>query len=110
MRKFATIALASAMSLAMLGLTVAPSEARHDRHRDRDGISLQFRFGTPYYYGHPHAYRPYRAHPVPRWHYGGAWNAHVAWCYDRWRSYRAADNTYQPYNGPRRECRSPYYG
>ncbi|WP_309084973.1 BA14K family protein [Chelativorans sp.] len=35
-------------------------------------------------------------------------NAHVQWCYDRWRSYRASDNTYQPNNGPRRQCVSPY--
>ena len=35
-------------------------------------------------------------------------NAHVQWCYDRYRSYRASDNTFQPYNGPRRQCRSPY--
>lgn len=34
--------------------------------------------------------------------------AHVDWCYDRWRSYRASDNTYQPFNGPRRQCVSPY--
>jgi len=111
MRKIATLAIASALSIGTLGLAAAPSEASH-RHRDRDGdgISLQFRFGSPYYYGHPYAYGPYRAYPVaPRRHYG-AMNAHVAWCYDRWRSYRASDNTYQPYNGPRRECRSPYWG
>lgn len=35
-------------------------------------------------------------------------NRHVEWCYDRYRSYRAYDNTYQPYNGPRRQCYSPY--
>jgi hypothetical protein len=35
-------------------------------------------------------------------------SAHVQWCYDRYRSYRAYDNTYQPYNGPRRQCYSPY--
>ena len=35
-------------------------------------------------------------------------SAHVAWCYDRWRSYREYDNSYQPFNGPRRQCRSPY--
>ena len=34
--------------------------------------------------------------------------AHVAWCYDRYLSYRAYDNTYQPYDGPRRQCWSPY--
>lgn len=35
-------------------------------------------------------------------------NSHVQWCYDRYRSYRASDNTFQPYNGPRRQCNSPY--
>ncbi|UVK37104.1 BA14K family protein [Mesorhizobium sp. AR10] len=33
---------------------------------------------------------------------------HVQWCYDRYRSYRAYDNTFQPYNGPRQQCYSPY--
>ncbi|MBR7652268.1 BA14K family protein [Brucella oryzae] len=35
-------------------------------------------------------------------------NAHVQWCYNRYRSYRSSDNTFQPYNGPRRQCYSPY--
>ncbi|MBB5702749.1 hypothetical protein FHS76_002638 [Ochrobactrum daejeonense] len=35
-------------------------------------------------------------------------NAHVQWCYNRYRSYRASDNTFQPYNGPRQQCYSPY--
>ena len=35
-------------------------------------------------------------------------DAHVQWCYDRYRSYRASDNTYQPNYGPRRQCNSPY--
>ncbi|RWD65547.1 BA14K family protein [Mesorhizobium sp.] len=34
--------------------------------------------------------------------------AHVRWCYDRYRSYRAWDNSYQPYGGPRQQCLSPY--
>jgi len=38
----------------------------------------------------------------------GGWDRHVAWCYDHYRSYRASDNTFQPYNGPRRACVSPY--
>jgi len=42
----------------------------------------------------------------PRRYVGG--NSHVNWCYSRYRSYRAYDNTYQPYNGPRRQCYSPY--
>jgi hypothetical protein len=33
---------------------------------------------------------------------------HVQWCANRWRSYRATDNTYQPSSGPRRACVSPY--
>lgn len=35
-------------------------------------------------------------------------NAHVQYCYNRYRSYRASDNTFQPYNGPRQQCISPY--
>jgi len=35
-------------------------------------------------------------------------NAHVQYCYNRYKSYRASDNTFQPYNGPRQQCRSPY--
>lgn len=35
-------------------------------------------------------------------------DSHVQWCYDRYRSYRASDNTFQPYNGPRQQCVSPY--
>lgn len=38
--------------------------------------------------------------------YGG--NSHVQYCYNRYKSYRASDNTFQPYNGPRQQCRSPY--
>jgi hypothetical protein len=34
--------------------------------------------------------------------------AHVSWCSARYRSYRAWDNTFQPYYGPRRLCISPY--
>lgn len=33
---------------------------------------------------------------------------HINWCHNRWRSYRVTDNSYQPYNGPRRICVSPY--
>lgn len=37
--------------------------------------------------------------------YGGS---HVEWCQNRYRSYRVSDNTFQPNNGPRRQCNSPY--
>lgn len=38
----------------------------------------------------------------------GGGNAHVQWCAQTYRSYRAYDNTFQPYNGPRQQCVSPY--
>ncbi|KQT06686.1 hypothetical protein ASG42_00375 [Rhizobium sp. Leaf391] len=41
----------------------------------------------------------------PSVRYGGS---HVEWCYNRYRSYRAYDNSYQPNYGPRRACNSPY--
>ncbi len=50
-----------------------------------------------YYYAPRRTYRVYRGS-----------NAHVRWCYAHYRSYRASDNTFQPYHGPRRQCRSPY--
>ncbi|WP_283194733.1 BA14K family protein [Rhizobium sp. AN80A] len=34
-------------------------------------------------------------------------NDHVSYCYNRYRSYRASDNTYQPNYGPRRQCVGP---
>ncbi|HEY4191949.1 MAG TPA: BA14K family protein [Mesorhizobium sp.] len=48
-------------------------------------------------------YAPRRAYRV----YRGS-GAHVRWCYNRYRSYRASDNTFQPYNGRRQQCYSPY--
>ncbi len=39
----------------------------------------------------------------------GLGDSHINWCYDRYRSYRDYDNTFQPYNGPRRQCMSPFY-
>ena len=46
----------------------------------------------------------YRPMPVCRTYI----NAHMRWCYDRYRSCRAHDNTYQSVNGPRRQCHSPF--
>ncbi|MEI1249359.1 BA14K family protein [Rhizobium aouanii] len=34
-----------------------------------------------------------------------AYSSHAEYCYSRYRSYRAYDNTYQPNYGPRRQCR-----
>ena len=35
-------------------------------------------------------------------------SAHVRWCANRYRSYSPRSDTFQPYNGPRRRCVSPY--
>lgn len=50
--------------------------------------------------GRPAIQRPAR--------YADEWSAHLDWCHERWRSYRASDNSYQPLHGPRKECRSPF--
>jgi hypothetical protein len=50
----------------------------------------------------------YNYYVAPRRVYRSSSSAHVQWCYNRYRSYRAWDNTFQPYNGPRQQCYSPY--
>jgi hypothetical protein len=118
MRKLAMLGLAGALAVAGVGMTAVPSAADH-----RSGFSVGLSFGTPRYYydDYPYhrVYRPYRTYRTYRYVapprqrviiQGSGWQAHVAWCYQRYRSYRASDNTFQPYNGPRRECYSPYYG
>ena len=59
-------------------------------------------FGSGLIIGNALAAPAYRA-PV----YGGD-SYHIRWCYNRYRSYRAYDDTFQPYYGPRRQCISPY--
>lgn len=80
---------------------------RHHRrwrrhHRPRAGFF--FEFGTRPYYRPPY-YAPRYEYPRPVYRLS---KAHVRWCYNRYRSYRASDNTFQPYHGPRKPCISPY--
>jgi hypothetical protein len=93
-------------------------DRRHDRRWRNRGprAGFYFEFG-PRYVAPPYYARPYYARPpyyvrppyvAPRPAYGLP-SAHVNWCYARYRSYRAADNTFQHYNGPRRLCISPYW-
>jgi hypothetical protein len=78
-------------------------DRRHYRHRPRVGIHIgpiipSYRYVEPQYrYVQP---RPSRRIVLSR--------AHVNWCENRYRSYRAWDNTFQPYHGPRQQCWSPY--
>lgn len=44
----------------------------------------------------------------PRHYYRSQGSAHVNWCLSRYRSYDVYSDTFQPYHGPRRACRSPY--
>ncbi len=103
-------------------------EDRFERKQDRREARFERRGNRGYYNGH----RGYREHRRGYREYNGFWfppaafiagaiisgainngasghtNRHVAWCQDRYRSYRASDNTFQPYNGPREQCYSPY--
>lgn len=75
---------------------------RHDdrRWRPQARTGIYFHFGVP---------GPRYIAPKPRRHHrAGLSGAHIRWCENRYRSYRAWDNTYQPYNGARRQCWSPY--
>ncbi len=69
-------------------------------------------FSFSYGYGKPHKKHHgfYKVKPVRP--YGQfrnrVWHKHVGWCSKRFRSYNAHDNTYRPYHGPRRQCRSPF--
>jgi hypothetical protein len=77
---------------------------RYYRPYRRHYSGLYFSFGVP---GFQYYAPSYRYYDPPRRYYrrGGG---HVAWCYDRYRSYREWDNTWKPYYGPRRQCWSPY--
>lgn len=92
---------------------------RDDRGRDYYNGHRGYREHRPGYRRHGNAWYPAAAflggaivggaiansQAAPRVRSGGS---HVQWCYDHYRSYRASDNTFQPNNGPRRQCNSPY--
>lgn len=61
-------------------------------------------YGPDYYYGPP----VYRYYAPPAYRVYRTADAHTQWCYSRYRSYRAWDNTFQPNHGPRQQCYGPY--
>ncbi len=71
------------------------------------GPGLYYSYHPEHVPGYPEQLRGY---PVPLYDIGATSSddAHVRWCYARWRSYRISDNTYQPLYGDRRECVSPH--
>jgi len=68
--------------------------------RPRIGVTIVI----PIHPGYGHVYPRYRASRGVVIH----GNAHANWCFARYRSYRAWDNSFQPYHGTRRLCISPY--
>lgn len=116
-------ALPAVPASGLTSATIAPEPIRHRR-----GFYV---VGGAYYYnghrGYVHVrpgYRYYNGYwfPAAAFAAGGAAAtvappprpaarlaaAHARWCYGRYVSYRAWDNSYQPYNGPRQQCWSPY--
>lgn len=91
------------------------------RHHDRDGDYRHHRDGRKHY-KYRHKYRhsgpnvgiylgiPSYRYVEPRRYAPrvSLTRAHINWCENRYRSYRAWDNTFQPYRGPRQQCWSPY--
>ncbi len=113
--------------------TQMPVEQANHRWR-RGGGSITFHFGPGYAaprwdgprYAPPRAYYPRNYQPrahYPRYHQPRAEypryqeprqrraapaSAHDRWCATRYQSYRAWDNSFQPYSGRRQQCVSPY--
>lgn len=126
MKKFITM---SALSAALICTSIMPAAA-FTRTDGPTGISaveqVQMRRDRGRYHGF-HGTRDrrpgYRRHSDGFWYplaafgagavIGGAVRSdrmdrrHVRWCSERYRSYRASDNTYRIGNGPRRKCVSP---
>lgn len=109
-------------------VTVQMRHHRRDRRHGRRQGGFERRGDSYYYHGH----RGYRHRRAGYRQHNGYWfppaafvagaiiggalsggaaprgNAHVQWCANHYRSYRASDDTFQPYNGPRQRCASPY--
>ena len=122
---------AAPAAAAQNAVTEVQYRDRWERRRDRREARRDYRRGyrAGYYNGH----RGYRDRRPGYRHYNGYWfplaaftagaiiggavqarpsaafsARHYQWCENRYRSYRASDNTFQPYNGPRQQCNSPY--
>jgi hypothetical protein len=115
---------ASALAIAAAALTLqaAPASAGHGEARPWFRQQPWQNTGPGLYYAYHYDHVPgypvpiYRNYNRPSYHGAShhrqviryAVSAHVQWCSSRYRSYRASDNTFQPYHGGRRQCWSPY--
>ena len=85
---------------------------RHHRpgYRYHDGYWFPLAaFGAGALIGGAIAAPPRYVEPAPAYRASGLNPRHYDWCHARYRSYDAYSNTFQPYNGPRQTCYSPYY-
>lgn len=73
-----------------------------DHHGFRDDRHFHNRF-FPFIFGSGGDLALMYAYDEPDYGY-----VHAQWCYNHYRSYRAYDNTFQPINGPRQQCYTPY--
>ncbi|MFB9950377.1 BA14K family protein [Rhizobium puerariae] len=85
---------------------------RRPGHRYHNGYWFPLAaFATGALIGGAIASQPRYAEPAPS--YGGGGGGinprHYEWCSARYRSYDSYSNSFQPYNGPRQTCYSPYY-
>jgi hypothetical protein len=130
--------IAAAMAVAMFATTFVPAGAfampmpkvGASQSSDIQQVQWRERRDRRGWYGGHRGYRyhrhGYRRHSDGWWYplaafglgaaIGGAianqpqagGNSHINWCSNRYRSYRAYDNTFQPNYGPRKACISPY--
>jgi hypothetical protein len=77
----------------------AIGSAARRRHREPDVVYVEPR---PVYREPVYVERRVITRPA----YSG--NAHVNWCYRKYRSYQESSNTYVTYGGRVRQCYSPY--
>ena len=103
--------------LAAPGGTALVEEVRHNKREHARRYEPR-RHGNR----HRHARSGYR-HYHGGYYYASPWwigpsigfgltlptaSGHVQWCYDRYRSYDAASDSYMGYDGLRHRCNSPY--
>jgi hypothetical protein len=133
---FCLAALAPAKAVPRMLQNLSPQVSQSaglvDVHYKRRGYHRHY--NRHYYNGHRgfrhhrRGYRHYNGYWYPpaafsfgiiigRQHYGHSYGIrpgftnrqHLRYCYNRYRSYRHYDNSFQPYHGPRKQCRSPFY-
>lgn len=120
---FARVPVPEATSVEKVQYRYERRERRADRREYRHDRRAERRWNG--HHGYRYARPGYRRHSDGFWYplaafglgaaIGGAianqpsaGGSHAQWCANRYRSYRAYDNTYQPNYGPRKQCVSPY--